>query len=264
MSWDAMEPLSTDVPDCITWASDGPDGSGKSWHGATAPGPIFVCGFDPHGMSRVDPDIREGKDIRIGRYSYAHLKLPVESDPAKIAEARTKIKLEARAIWDRFVTDYRAALPHIRTCLWDREDLAWGLQRYGRFGGEKNEGSKKGQLDYEDLNTEYVGLIQLAKDHHVNLGLLRGHVEEWVSKFDAQSAGMKRHNTGRLIPDGFRYVADHVDITLSHRWDATQKAYVTRIGKFPSKEWKGEEFADLTFAGMATLAYPSTTAEQWI
>lgn len=254
MSWDNFEMLSTDVPKSITWASAGSDGSGKSYFGCTAPSPIFVCGFDPHGMSRVDPDVRAGKDIRIGRYGFAHL---------KIEDDRQKVKAAARQIWDRFVEDYQIALKHVRTVLWDREDLAWALLRFASFGGDKNVGSKTGQLDYGDLNAEYVGLIQLAKDHGVNLGLLRGMGEEWVSKFNPQKAMMERHNTGKLIPEGFKTVPDHVDVTLTHRWDSEQRDYVTRIGKFSNKDVKDQECPNLTFPMMASLAFPSTTEDDW-
>jgi len=254
-TWDQFEQLSTDVPRSITWASRGGDGCGKSYFAVTAPGPIYVAAFDAHGMSRVDPTIREGKEIRIGKYSFAHLKVQ-DVD-------RAQIKKAAGDIWKQFVEDYQTALLHARTVIWDREDLAWELLRYASFGGEKNEGSRTGQLDYGDLNAEYVGLIQLAKDHGVNLGLLQGLAEKWVSKFNPQKAVMERHNSGEMVPDGFKKVADHVDITLTHRWDAAQKEYVTRIDKFPAKEWKDQEFPNLSFPMMATLAFSTTTEEEW-
>lgn len=255
MNWDAFQQLSTASPKAITWASRGGDGCGKSFFGATAPGPIWVAGFDAHGMARVDPTIREGKDIRLATYSFAHLKVQ-EGD-------RAAIKKAAADIWNRFSDDYQLALRHARTVLWDREDLAWELLRYASFGGEKNEGSRTGQLDYGDLNAEYVGLIQLAGDAGVNLGLLQGVKEKWISKFNPQRATMERHNTGELVPDGFGKVADHVDITLDHYWDAEQRDYMTRLVKFPNKDFKGEAFPNLTFAQMATLAFPTTTEEEW-
>lgn len=255
-AWELIEPLSLDVPKSITWASRGPDGGGKSYFACTAPSPIFVCAFDPHGMSRVDPGVREGKDIRIGRYGFASLK----ADDTMTKEQK---KAAAKTIWDQFVKDYMTVLPFVRTVLWDREDLAWELMRYQNFGADKNAGSKTGQLDYGDLNAEYVGLIQLAKEHGVNLGLLQGYTEEWISKFDPQSASMKRYNSGKLIPDGFKKIPDHVDITTNHRWDPALKEYVTSLAKFPNKDWKDQEFPNLSFAQMATLAFPTTSIEDW-
>lgn len=255
MNWDSFEILSTDTPGSITWASRGGDGSGKSYFGCTAPGPIFVAGFDPHGMSRVDPEIREGKDIRIGRYGFAELKA--------LGDNRDEIKKAAQAIWDRFTSDYIAALPHIKTCLWDREDLAWELLRYASWGTNKTSGSKTAQLDFGDLNAEYVGLIQMAKDRSVNLGLLQGLQEEWISKFNPQKGVMERHNSGRMVPDGFKKVRDHVDITLDHRWDSEQREYITKIDKFPNKDWKDQDAPNLTFPLMASMAFPTTTPEDW-
>src|SRR5882672_2533386 len=143
--WDKYELLSEDDPSSLTWASDGSDGSGKSYFGCTAPGPIYVCGFDPHGMSRVDKAVRSGKEIRIGRYGFN----------GGIYTKREDAKKAADGIWEKFKVDYRVALKNVRTVLWDREDLAWELLRYAAFGGQKNEGSKTGALDYGDLNAEY-------------------------------------------------------------------------------------------------------------
>lgn len=260
--WSKYELLSEDDPTCVTWASNGLDGSGKSYFGCTAPSSelngregIFVCGFDPHGMSRVDKSIRAGKVIKIGRYGFNHLKQ--EDD-------RQKVRKDANDIWKKFVEEYTEALKHVRSILWDREDLAWELRRYAAFGGEKNEGSKTGALDYGDLNSEYAGLIQMAHDANVNLGLLRGYTEKWVAKFDPQSGKMRNYNTGDLVPDGFKKVADHVDIVLNHRWDDKQKAYVTKIGKFPNKEFRDKEEANLDFGTMALNAFPDSDVSNWM
>jgi hypothetical protein len=214
-------------------------------------------------MSRVDPDIRAGKEIRIGRYGFAHIK-------ADDSMTREQKKAAAREIWDRFVRDYTTALKHVKTCVWDREDLAWELLRYASFGADKNAGSKTGQLDYGDLNAEYVGLIQMAKDHEVHLGLLQGLTEEWISKFNPQRATMERHNSGKLIPDGFKKVADHVDLTLLHYWQPESREYVIKVGKFPNKDVRDLEFPNtalglegLTFASMAVQAFPSTSESDW-
>ena len=252
--WSRFELLSEADPKCLTWASRGADGSGKSYFGCTAPGPIFVCAFDPHGMSRVAKSVRAGKEIRIGRYGF---------NVGSFNEDREKIKKAGNAIWQQFKAEYREALKHVRTVLWDREDLAWELIRYGNFGGEKNEGSRTGALDYGDLNAEYVSLIQEARDAGVNLGLLQGVKEKWVAKFDAGKGKMQNYNTGELIPDGFKKVADHVDITLAHQWDPKEKAYVVTIGKFPNKDYKDDTYPDFTFEQMALAAFPDSNPESW-
>lgn len=255
LEWKNLEILSTADPTSITWASRGGDGSGKSYFGCTAPGPIFVAGFDPHGMSRVAKGVREGKEIRIGRYTFN----------ANVYNGdRKKIQMAAQPIWERFVAEYRAALKAVKTVLWDREDMSWGLRRYAAFGGQKNEGSKLGALEYGDLNEEYIGLIQEAQDAKVNLGLIQGLTDKWVSKFDANKGKMVSSNTGELVPDGFRKVADHVDITLMHQWNEKLKQYTVKIGKFPNQEFKDKEIANLSFGEMALSAFPESDVECWI
>jgi hypothetical protein len=253
--WQTYEILSEDDPTSITWTSCGGDGSGKSYFGCTAPGPIFVCAFDPYGMSRVDKTIRTGKEIRIGRYGFNSIIYSGDRD---------KIRKAAIPVWERFVEEYRTALHNARTVLWDREDMSWGLRRYAAFGGQKNEGSRLGALDYGDLNEEYTGLLQEAKDAQVNLGLIQGLTDEWITKFDSGSGKMKSYRTGKEIPDGFRRAKDLADITLDHRWDAVTKQYVAKIGKFPTKQYKGTEIANLSFGEMAICAFPDSNVETWL
>lgn len=259
-NWSKFEILEPNDPKSITWASRGGDGCGKSYFACTAPGPLFVCAFDQNGLDRVDKTIRAQREIRIGRYGFN----------ATIYDGdRAKIRAAATPIWDRFMDEYRTALYHLKkegkgTILWDREDMLWGLRRYAAFGGQKNEGSKTGALDYGDLNEEYVGLLQEARDAHVNLGLLQGLTDRWVAKFDSTSGKMRNYNTGEMVPDGFKKVADHVDITLDHRWDPKQKQYITTLRKFPVKEEKDKDYPNLDFFTMAVTAFPESDATLWM
>ncbi len=258
INWSEFEILSTAAPTSITWASRGIDGSGKSHFLCTAPGPIFVAAFDPYGMERVDPEVREGKEIRVRRYSFAEIKADISLNLQQKREA-------AKVIWDRFNQEYCYALKYVRTCAWDREDLAWELLRYASWGNEKGSGTKTSQLDYGELNTEYAGLIQLAKQNKVNLGLLQGLAPEFVNKT----------KTGKWIAEGMNKVPDLVDVTLLHWWDEEKREYMTRIQKFPNKAFRDLEFPyidpelpeasrpGLTFASMAVAAFPSTSEEDW-
>lgn len=252
--WSKFTLLTDEDPTSITWASRGGDGSGKSYFACTAPSPMFVSAFDPHGMSRVDKEVRRGKDIRIGRYGFN----------ANVFDGdRKKIQAAAMSVWDAFKAEYRQSLKHVRTALWDREDLAWELLRYAAFGGEKNEGSKTGALDYGDLNAEYVGLIQEAKDAHVNLGLLQGVKEKWVAKYNPTKGKMENYCTGEPVPDGFKKIPDHVDITLNHSWDPKLKEYVVQMSKFPNKAYKDVIEANLSFPMMASYAFPDSDFANW-
>lgn len=258
--WNKLELLPVSDPPSIVWASRGGDGSGKSYFALTAPGPIFVCAFDQNGLDRVDKTIRAEREIRVGRYGF---------NPVVYKGDREKIRKAARPIWDRFLDEYLTALEHMGTLgrgtiIWDREDMSWGLRRYAEWGGQKNEGSRTGALEYGDLNEEYIGLLQAARDHHVNLGLLQGLTEKWVSKFDSSKGKMVSSNTGEMVPDGFKKLADYVDITLDHRWEPKQKEYVTTLRKFPVKAEKDKEYPNLDFFTMAVTAFPDSDVDRWM
>lgn len=248
VDWADFTPLSSEPPTSIAWASNGSEGSGKSYFGLTAPQPIFVCAFDPYGMDRVSSVVKAGKDIRIGRYPFI----------ARKGQTKNELGDAATEIWDQFTNDFRTALAHARTILWDREDLAWELLRYSAFGAQ-NAAPK----EYGELNAEYIGLIQEAAAAHVNLGLLRGLREKWISKFDPEKGKLVPHNTGEMCVDGMKKIPDHVDITLDHQWDATRKSFITVIRKFPNVEYRDMDVPDLTFAMMAMAAYPDSDMESW-
>ena len=88
--------------------------------------------------------------------------------------------------------------------------------------------------------------------------------DRWVSKYDPSSGKMKSYCTGERIPDGFKKVADHVDITLDHSWDEKQKEYVVTIRKFPNKEHKDTTVANLDFGLMAISAFPDSDPALWV
>lgn len=247
-NWNDCETLSEESPSSIIWASDGDAGSGKSHFGLTAPAPIWVAAFDPHGMNRVSKDVKAGKDIRISRYPFNPNEYKTEQD----------IRKSANEVWHRFTEDYAQALKNARSILWDREDMAYKLQRYSNWGG-----TSAAPKDYEDLYIEYVGLIQGANAAGVNLGLLRGLKEKWISKYDATKGKMVGNNTGDMIADGMRKVPDHVDVMLFHRWDDTAKQYVVKIGKFTNPDFRSMELA-LDFPTMASAAYPDSDASTWV
>lgn len=248
-AWNNFDVLSDEPPSSLTWASTGGEGSGKSWFGLTAPGPIFVAAFDAFGMNRVSPEVKKGKDIRISRFAFNPTKYKTEKEVATAAND----------LWKKFLADYKTALDNgVRTVLWDREDMAYKLQRYASFGG-----SSAAPKEYEDLYIEYVGLIQEAQARGVNLGLLRGLREKWVSKYDAGKGKMVGHNTGDMIAAGMKNVPDQVDVVLYHRWDETEKAYVTKIDKFTNSEYRGLEIPNLTFGQMAYAAFPNSDEASW-
>lgn len=248
VDWKDFTPLSSDPPTSIAWASNGSEGSGKSYFALTAPAPIFVCAFDPYGMDRVSKEVKDGKDIRISRYPFT----------ARKGLTKNQLGDAAAEVWNQFTDEFRIALTHARTIIWDREDLAWELLRYSAFGAQ-NAAPK----EYGELNAEYIGLIQEAAAAHVNLGLLRGLREKWISRLNQETGKMQAHNTGDLMVDGMKKIPDHVDITLDHRWEQTSKSFITVVRKFPNVEYRDMDVTDLTFSMMAMAAYPDSETENW-
>jgi hypothetical protein len=247
-TWAGLEQLEVNERPSIVWSSTAEAGDGKSWFALTSPEPIWVAAFDAAGMNRVDKKLKVGRDIRISRFPF---------DPTKFKSANDVAKA-ATEIWNRFTEEYAIALKNARSIHWDREDMAYKLQRFSSWG-DTNAAPK----EYEDLYAEYVGLIQQANLHGVNLGLLRGKKDKWVSKFDPGKGKMVGHNTGDRIAEGMGKVPDHVDIELFHRFDAEQHCYITKFGKFPVPEERGMEYPNLTFLDMAMLAFPETTPDDW-
>lgn len=246
-NWNDCEVLNEDSPTSITWVSTGDAGSGKSFFALTAPGPIWVAAFDPHGMDRVSTEIKRGKEIRVSRYPFN----------AGQYDTEQAVKKAANEIWHQFLDNYAAALMHARTIIWDREDMIYKMQRYSNWGS-----TSAAPKDYEDLYIETVGLIQAAKEHGVNLGMLQGLREKWVTKYDATKGKSVGQNTGDMIPDGMKKIKDHVDVSLFHRWDEEAKAYVVKIGKFTNPTFRDEELP-LDFPSMASAAYPDSDPSLW-
>lgn len=247
-TWASFDHVEANTQPSIIWASTAEAGGGKSWFGLGAPDPIWVAAFDPWGMNRVDNSLKVGRDIRISRYPFDVTKF---KDPKEVSKHATEL-------WNRYLEDYAVARKNARSILIDREDMAYKLQRYSSFGG-----SNAAPKEYEDLYAEYVAMIQACNKDGVNLGLLRGLKDKWVSKFDPAKQKMVGHNTGERVAEGMGKVPDYVDVTLFHRWDEPSRTYMTKIGKFPNPQERDQEYPNLTFVDMAQLAYPETTAEEW-
>jgi hypothetical protein len=247
--WNTYDQLTTAPRRSMLWASEGEAGSGKTHFSLTAPGPIWVAAFDPHGTKRIDPAIIGDKDIRVARYPFEKARYTTKADLQKAATI----------LWNRFTADYDYVLgAGVRTILWDREDMIYKIQRYSTWGE-----SSAAPKEYEDLYAEYVAMLQKAGSCGVNLGLLRGYKNKWVSKFDAGKGKMVGHDTGERIAEGMNKIPDHVDIMLTHRWDDVSSTYMVKIGKFTNADFRGHEFPNANFADIASLAYPETTLADW-
>lgn len=244
-------------PYCLSWASQGPAGTGKSHFLLSAPDPIWVAVFsDPGGISRIvnqNPDFK-AKDIRWKEYSFNPAAYTVESgDRAKAAK-------DALA---EFRSDYITALKHAKTVGWDKEDQVWEMLRYARLDHYTGK-----PASYYELNLEYANWFHEAADAGVNLGVIRGLKEKWGLNERGSPT-----STGEFVPRGQKEVGEKVLVVLDHYWDADEKKFMTRIGTKddpkcrvgPAQELIGQEFPGLDFATLAFSLYPETidTPEVW-
>lgn len=248
-SFDAFESLSEDTPRGISWRSVGGDGVGKSHFSLTAPSPIFVAGFDAYGMNRVAKGVKIGKDIRIKRYSFNPQAAEFRDDK-DVVDPR-KVFLGAQKLWEQFRGHYDAALTTARSIVLDREDLMFELHRYARLGQESDAPNK-----YGPIYSELTWMVQKAQSYGVSLGFLCGVKEQWESKLDPSKGKMVGRPTGVFVPDGYKKTADLVDVTLMHKWDAADRAFVTTIGKFPNPAEKDNAYPNLEWPDMAEFAFP--------
>lgn len=99
-------------------------------------------------------------------------------DPSKCTAMEMK-KL-ADPLLDKWVSNYRAALPKFRTIVWDTGDELWELARLAKFGelapkmgaGERNN-------QYGELNGFYESLVKEAFNYPVNLILIHRVKDEY-------------------------------------------------------------------------------------
>lgn len=243
-------------PYCISWASQGPAGSGKSHLLLTAPDPIWVAVFsDPGGISRLvkqSPEFRK-KDIRWREYAFNPAAYPAGEERAKAAK-------DALA---EFREDYATALKHARTIGWDKEDQVWEMLRYASLNSFTGK-----PANYYELNLEYANWFHEAADAGVNLGVIRGLKEKWGTNDRGTPV-----STGEFTVRGQKEVSEKVLVVLDHYWDEDARQFTTRIGTKedpkcrvgPAQELIGQEFPGLDFATLAFSLYPETidTPDVW-
>ena len=244
----------------IVGSSQGDGGSGKTHFWLTAPDPIAVFLFDPAGLKGLmKRDEFRHKDIRVINY-YELVNLGAMREK----EDRAKASLEAL---NQFRDDWRVALKHARTTLWDKEDHVWEMMRYAT-----NEDYSAEPKSYYELNMEYRGMFTDAESAGVNFGVIRGMREKWGKtgqRVDRRTGMVKETfgGLGEFVPRGQKEVEELVQINLAHRWDEERRAFVTtilnkcRLGN--ALELLGQESDNLDFLTLATLLYPDADASVW-
>ena len=235
-------------PHRLVWSSYGPEGTGKTHFGLTAPAPIAVQLFDPKGVEGLLKQFK-GKEIRPIEYRFC---------PSRYKDAKSKGDA-ARELWARFVEDYRLALTKARTVLWDKEDYVWETFRYAQFDDLTDR-----PANYYELYKEYRELVNEALDANVNLGLLQGVKEKWTLKKTTDRNGVVKETptpSGIFERRGMREIPEIVQVNLEHWWD---NGFQTRIHKCRQQATlRGVTLTNLDFATLAMLVFPESQASEW-
>lgn len=236
--------------------SIGPQKSGKTRFALTGPAPVYVHSFDTGLEGVVEQFVGGGKDIRALEYPFNAQDFATEK---QVADA-------ANDIWSQLLADYAEALKDARTVVIDKETEMWELLRNARFGA-----SNSAPRDYPQLNAEYRTLIRQAYGAGVNLVLIQGVKEKWVSKMDPAKGKLVAHNTGELEAAGMKEVGYLVQVNLTHTRkiddDSGALSYHARIDDArhdAGQMFVGQEFESLDFPTLGQMMFPDSSEEDWL
>lgn len=246
-------------------AVDGLEKEGKTNFLLTAPGPLAYQSLDT-GDEGVIEKFQTEKTIWKATYG---LKIDKKEDTASVM---AKVLPE----WERFISDYKAALDGItkgtvRTIGWDTGSEAWAALRLARFG-------KLTQImphHYTGLNTEYRNLVREIFDTAGNMVILHKLKAEWL---DNPATG-KGGKTGRYERDGFGETGYLVQVNIL-AWREKDPETGMKTGPFhitikDCRQNPAIAGLDLTtdpndpesgmanFSTLASFVYPDTTPDDW-
>ena len=246
------------VPDeglrSIVAASQGAPGSGKSHFWMTAPEPIAWFLFDPGGLKGLKNNaLFKGKDIRVRDYcgDLNIGKLPKEERVARALD-----------IMNLYQEDWDVAIRKARTLVVDKEQMVWEMLRYAH-----DEVESPSPKNFHELNLMYRGWVQDAEVNGKNLGLLRDVHDTWGKIGVSREGKPQMGFTGKMKPDGQKYVPGLVQVNLEHRWDDEAGEFAVRILEKcrlgEAVTLIGKEFPELDFPTLGTMLYDDTTLEDW-
>src|SRR4249920_1322057 len=224
----------------LIWSSFGEEGTLKTTFGLQGPAPVFVQSLD-YGLEGVDDDFRAvGKQIIEVNYDW---------NPTDDTTQEQAIELR-----DKFVADYRYALRHARTILWDKE-----TQVYPMFtAAEWPAGYRPDPKEWAPLQQRYRALINEAKATDINFGLIQGMKTPW----DVGSKGLQK--TKDRVRRGFAEIGELVHVNIEHfiekaPHDTPPYRFMFRTGKLRgpgARSLQYQEMPAVTFAEFGQLLFP--------
>lgn len=238
----------------IIAASQGVAGSGKSHFWLTAPDPIAYFLFDPGGLKglRNNPLFTD-KEVMCRDYC-GDLNIGMLPE-----DERMQRSLD---VMGEFKEDWTVAIRNARTLVVDKEPMVWEMLRYAH-----DEVKSPTPKNFHELNLMYRGWIQDAETNQRNLGLIRDTHDTWGKIGVSREGRPQLGFTGKMKPDGQKYVPGLVQINLEHRWDEEERGFQVkilekcRLGE--AKDLMGKEFPDLDFLTLGMILYPESEESEW-
>lgn len=163
-------------------------------------------------------------------------------------EDKDKLRVIARKQWDLMFADVQATLAAKRaTLFFDSGTELYALARYSEMGGLKS-ATKKGQLDYEGVNSKMRGLYHMFHAHKTNFIVTHQVRDEWK---DVMVDGeKKRRTTGKKIANGWDDTAYTSQVILNTKKvidnDGLHFVATLQTCRF-APELEGTEFQDDQF-----------------
>lgn len=241
------------------WMASGEVGSGKTRFGLSGPSPVVVQSLDKGLEGVVEPILNElpHKEIYFREYDW----VPDEDDQ--------NCQEQAKEIREKILEDFKYALKHARTILWDKETDVREVFQYAEWGSPTGAPVK----DYAKLNQRYFNLINAVKNHKgVNVGFIQSMTDEWI----VQDAGVNRDTgrakksfskSGRRVRKGFDRLDELVMTEMHFRREQGQ--FFVDIGKcrqnasLQDKTFSSDDLGEINFANFGQLLLPGTTAGDW-
>jgi len=257
-----FEKATDEVRHRIIANSCGEVGTGKTYWWLGAPAPIVVLTFDLGLEGVVEEFVKNGKEIYVAKYDLGLL--PAEGDDA-ISEFTQDQAIEMR---DKVLRDFEAAIRDgARTVVIDRESDFWSHCTYAEFGDPKTGNPK----DWDALKNVERRMIAMAKASNINLGLIQGMRNEWVSQVNKKTGTKGITQSGLRVPAGHDEIDAlmHMNILHTRSKDPVygtenfQVNFHLKVGKSRQRDVQEQEFTNVSWVEFAQLAFPDTDESDW-
>jgi hypothetical protein len=236
--------------------STGEVGTGKSEFWLGAPAPIVFLSMDQGLEGVVEPFARE-KEIYVATYNLGLT--PKEEGDDSPTELDQDTAIEVR---NKYVLDFEAAIRDgAKTIVQDRETDFWYLCSFAEFGDPRT-GTPK---NWDALKSVQRRLIAMVKETDINLGIIQGMKNEWVSQINKKTGAKGITQSGERVPAGHDDVDALVHINLMHT--RTNGKFEIHVGKSRgpgSGDLQDQTLPAMSFSDFAQLVFPESNESDWV